>query len=184
MRDQPWRYYPQMLELADDLGAHWMLALSELVPTHEKAARVRDTTIARLLKKHRVSRFDAAHVLSELRKPALAVAQGTIEAATAYIRVAIEQLRFIDRQITDAERQIDRLCENLNEPVAGEDGVSAAREQQEQRDVANLDSLPGVVRMPWYGPVCPVVWEGRSRGGPPLSRSITLLNRAAKACAT
>src|SRR5258708_1640644 len=25
---------------------------------------------------------------------------------------------------------------------------------------------------PWYGPVCPVVWEGRCREAPPLSRSI------------
>jgi hypothetical protein len=78
MRDQLWRYYPQMLELADDLGADWVLALWELVPTPEKAARVRETTIARVLKKNRVRRFDAAHVLSELRKPALAVAQATI----------------------------------------------------------------------------------------------------------
>src|SRR5262249_26294475 len=124
LRDQLWRYYPQILELVDDdLAADWLLALWELVPTPEKAARVRETTIARVLKKHRVRRFDAAHVISELRKPALTVAQGTIEAATTHIRVAIEQLRFIDRQITDAERQIDRLCEKLAEPVAGEDGV-------------------------------------------------------------
>jgi hypothetical protein len=74
---------PQILELADDLGAEWVLALWELVPTPEKAARARETTLARLPKKHRVRRFDAAHVLSELRKPALTVAQGTIEAATA-----------------------------------------------------------------------------------------------------
>jgi len=148
MRDQLWRYYPQMLELVDDdLGADWLLALWELVPTPEKAARVRETTIARLLKKHRVRRFDAAHVLSELRKPALTVAQGTIEAATAHIQVAIERLRFIDRQITDAEHQIDRLCEKLAEPVVGEDGVSARGQQQEQRDVAILDSLPGVGRI-------------------------------------
>jgi len=148
MRDQLWRYYPQILELVDDdLAADWLLALWELVPTPEKAARVRETTIARVLKKHRVRRFDAAHVLSELRKPALTVAQGTIEAATAHIRVAIEQLRFIDRRITDTERQIDRLCEKLAEPVAGEDGVSARGQQLEQRDVAILDSLPGVGRI-------------------------------------
>jgi transposase len=147
MRDQLWRYYPQMLELADDLGADWLLALWELVPTPEKAARVRETTIARVLKKHRVRRFDAAHVLGELRKPALTVAQGTIEAATAHIRVAAERLRFLNRQITDAERQIDRLCEKLAEPVVGEDGVSAAGQRQGQRDVAILDSLPGVGRI-------------------------------------
>ena len=102
MRDQLWRYYPQILELVDDdLAADWLLALWELVPTPEKAARVRETTIARVLKKHRVRRFDAAHVLSELRKPALTVAQGTIEAATAHIRVAIEQLSDIAPHVVD-----------------------------------------------------------------------------------
>src|SRR5499427_1352162 len=39
MRDQLWRYYPQILELVDDdLAADWLLALWELVPTPEKAA--------------------------------------------------------------------------------------------------------------------------------------------------
>ena len=32
LRDQLWRYYPQMLELADDLGADWVLDLWEAVP--------------------------------------------------------------------------------------------------------------------------------------------------------
>src|SRR5262249_25663521 len=83
---QLWRYYPQMLELADDVGANWFLDLFEAVPTPEKAANVLEKTIARILKNHRVRRFDARHVLAELRKPALAVAPGTIEATTARIR--------------------------------------------------------------------------------------------------
>jgi Transposase len=80
-KHQLWRYYPQMLELADDVGANWFLDLFEAAPTPEKGANVREKTIARILKNHRIRRFDAAHVLSELRKPALAVAPGTIEAA-------------------------------------------------------------------------------------------------------
>ena len=129
-------------ELEDDLGASWFLDLWEAAPTPEKAARVRETTIARVLKNHRIRRFDAAHVLGELRKPALTVAQGTIEAATAHIRVAIEQLRLINRQLAEAEQQLKRLCEKLAEPVAGEDGESAPG----QRDATILDSLPGVGR--------------------------------------
>src|SRR5262244_3652553 len=92
-KHQLWRYYPQMLELADDVGANWFLDLFEAVPTPEKAANVREKTIARILKDNRIRRFDAAHVLSELRKPALAVAPGTIEAATARIRGLIERIR-------------------------------------------------------------------------------------------
>jgi len=146
LRHQLWRYYPQMLEFADDVGANWFLDLFEAVPTPEKAARVREKTIARILKHHRIRRFDAAHVLNELRKPALAVAPGTIEAATARIRGLIERIRIINSQLVDAARQLDRLCKALSEPVAKEDGETAPGQKNEQRDAAILDSLPGVAR--------------------------------------
>jgi transposase len=146
LKHQLWRYYPQMLELADDVGANWFLDLFEAVPTPEKAANVREKTIARILKNHRVRRFDASHVLAELRKPALAVAPGTIEATTARIRGLIERLRLINGQLTDARQQLDRLCKKLSEPVAEDDGETALGQKNEQRDAAILDSLPGVAR--------------------------------------
>jgi transposase len=144
--DQLWRYYPRMLELADHVGANWFLDLFEAVATPEKAGTVREKTIARILKNHRIRRCDAAHVLSELRKPALAVAPGTIEAATARIRGLIERIRMINNQLKDAGRELDRLCKNLSEPVANEDGETAPGQKTEQRDAAILDSLPGVAR--------------------------------------
>ena len=146
LKHQLWRYYPQMLELADDVGAKWFLELFEAVPTPEKAANVREKTIARILKNHRIRRFDAAHVLAELRKPALAVAPGTIEAATAHIRSLIGRIRIINGQLADAGQQLDRLCKKLSEPVADEDGEAAPGQKPEQRDAAILDSLPGVAR--------------------------------------
>jgi hypothetical protein len=53
---------------------------------------------------------------------ALSVAQGTIEAAIAHISVTIERLRLVNRQLTDAKLQLDRLCKKLAEPVVGDDG--------------------------------------------------------------
>src|SRR5579864_7928340 len=118
LRDQLWRYYPQMLDLAtDDLAHDWFLELWEAAPTPEKAARVRETTVTRILKNYRIRRFDAAHVISELRKPALSVAQGTTEAATAHIRVVVAQLRLVNRQLADAGLQLDSFCKKLAEPV-------------------------------------------------------------------
>jgi hypothetical protein len=61
---------------------------------------VREKTTTRILKDHRIHRFGAAHVLSELRKPALAVAPGTIEAATARIHGLIERIRLRCRAAT------------------------------------------------------------------------------------
>ena len=135
-----------MLELADDVGATWFLDLFEAVPTPEKAANVREKTIARILKNHRIRRFDAVHVLSDLRKPALAVAPGTIEAATARIRGLIERIRMINNQLKDAGQQLDRLCKKLSEPVADKDEEPSPGQKTEQRDAAILDSLPGVAR--------------------------------------
>src|ERR1700738_4701289 len=37
MREQLWRYYPQMLELADDFAADWFLDLWNQAPTRAKA---------------------------------------------------------------------------------------------------------------------------------------------------
>ena len=136
-----------MLRLAEDLGANWLLDLWEVVPTPDKAVRVRETTVARVLKGHRIRRFDAAHVLSELRMPALTVAQKTIEAATAHIRVLAEQLRLINRQLAAAERQLDRLCKELAEPAADDANSKAAGQRVEQDDVTILSSLPGVGRI-------------------------------------
>ena len=104
---------------------------------------MRETTVARVLKSNRIRRFDAAHVLSELRMPALTVARGTIETATAHIRVLAEQLRLIDRQLAAAERQLDRLCKELAEPV-GDENSEAAGQRLEQDDVTILSPLPGV----------------------------------------
>jgi transposase len=75
------------------------------------------------------------------------VAQGTIEAATAHIRVAIERLRLVNRQLADVKLQLDRLCKKLAEPVAGNDGENVPGQRQEHRDATILDSLPGVGRV-------------------------------------
>ena len=42
VREQLWRYYPQALELGDDLAADWFLDLWALAPTPAKAARLRE----------------------------------------------------------------------------------------------------------------------------------------------
>lgn len=142
LRDQLWRYYPQMLPLTDDIAAGWLLELWALVPTPEKAKRVREDTVARLLKRHRVRRLDAGQVLASLRQPAITVAAGTAEAATAHIKILGKRLQLVNQQIAEANQQLDRLTDSLAEKEAGEPG-----QKIEQRDVTILRSLPGVGRM-------------------------------------
>src|SRR4029077_3888758 len=74
MREQLWRYYPQILELADDLAADWFLW--NHAPTPATAARLRQTTIERYVKTHRLRRWQAPEVLRILKQKPLSVAPG------------------------------------------------------------------------------------------------------------
>jgi transposase len=142
VREQLWRYYPQMLQLSDDFAADWFLALWECAPTPAKAAKAHEADLARILKAHRIRRFDAAEALRVLRQKPLQVAAGASEAAVAHIRVIAERARLINRQVKDAHRKLDVLCAQLEQPKESEAG-----QRPEQRDVAILRSLPGVGRI-------------------------------------
>ena len=125
-------YARALWELEQDLGTEWFLDLSGFVPTPDKAMRVRETSIARILKSRCIRRVTPLEVLAVLRKPRV-----TIEAASAHIRVLIERLRVVNRH-KDAQRQLDRRCGLLAEPI--ESGPGQANEQG---DAAILASLPG-----------------------------------------
>src|SRR5215217_343647 len=86
VRQQLWRYYPQLLELADDVTAEWVLTLWTMAPTPAKAARLREATIATLLKQHRIRRVDAGTAVTIPRRPAITVAAGVTEAAVLHLR--------------------------------------------------------------------------------------------------
>ena len=142
MRDQLWRYYPQALELTDDLGADWFLDVWEKAPTPAKASRAKERTIASILKTHRIRRLDAAEVLRILGQKALWVAPGTAEAACAHISTVAARLQLINKQIKEAHRQLDELCGKFEASAESSPGQMC-----EQRDVAILRSLPGIGRI-------------------------------------
>lgn len=143
VRQQLWRYYPQALELAgNDVDANWFLDLWEQVPTPAKAARIKETVIARILKAHRIRRVDAVEVLRILRQKPLWVAPGTTEAACAHIRTVAARIRLINQQIAEASHQLDELCAKLEAPTENPPG-----QQCEQRDVTILRSSPGIGRI-------------------------------------
>lgn len=144
VREQLWRYYPQAIDVAGaDVAADWFLALWRLAPTPAKAARLRTSSVARVLKAHRIRRLDPGEALERLRRTPVVVAAGTTEAAVAHIGAVARRLDLVNRQIKEAERQLDRLCGQLAESV--EDDLPG--QQGEQRDVTILRSLPGVGRI-------------------------------------
>jgi transposase len=143
LRQQLWRYYPQMAELTDDVGDEWFLALWHKVPTPAAAAKVTEKAVARILKDHRIRRLDAATVLQTLRKTALFVAPGTTEAACVHIRSLVARMRLVNQQIKEACNALDSLCAKLGAP----DEESPSGQSHEQCDVTILRSWPGIGRI-------------------------------------
>jgi transposase len=140
MRDQLWRYFPAFLDLGADMEAPWLLELWQLVPTPDKAKRVRQGSIAAILKRNRIRRLDAAHVLDILRQKPIAVADGTAKAACAHITALIDRIRLINRQISEANKMLDSLTARLGSSEEPQPG------QPTQRDVEILVSSPGIAR--------------------------------------
>jgi len=142
-RQQLLRYFPQVLELTDDVGEAWILALLDAIPAPADAHRKRAGTVEKILRAHRIRRWTADEVLAILRKPAVTVAPGTVEAATAHLRLVAARIRLVRRQIADCRAKLDEICER---PGVGDTKEEEGR-KNEPRDVDILLSLPGVGRI-------------------------------------
>jgi transposase len=129
------------------LAADWVLALWKLAPTPAAARRVREQTIAGLLKRHRIRRTTAPDLLARLRTPAITVAPGTTQAASAHIQSLSRRLIVINRELRTARAKLDRLVEQLAAPAVNKSEGSKPGQQPEQRDVAILASSPGAGRI-------------------------------------
>jgi len=123
--------------LSDDVTAEWVLALWNMAPTPAQAARLREATLARLLRQHRIRKLDAPAVLAILRQPAIPVAPGVTEAAVLHLRSLVARLRLANQEFRQAERKLEELCTALSEtqPTAQDSGPG---------DATILRSLPGV----------------------------------------
>jgi transposase len=141
LRQQLWRYYPQLTTLTDDVADEWFLALWQKVPTPDSAVKASEKAIARVLSAYRIRRLDAAAVLRTLREAPLFVAPGTTEAACAHIRSLAARLHLVNRQIKEAHQSLDRLCAKLE----GKENPSG--QSCEQCDVTILRSWPGIGRI-------------------------------------
>ena len=135
MRQQLWRYYPQFLDAVDDdVAAPWALDLWRSLPTPRAGQRVREVTLTRVLKQHRIRRVDAATLRARLRAPAVKVAAGSAEAAVAHVRLIAERLALVNRQLNDVRRELDRLARR------GDSGGCGGRVHAEATPL----SLPGI----------------------------------------
>jgi transposase len=142
LRQQLWRYFPVLLAPELDLGSDFFLDLWQAAPTPDKARRLRQASLERLIKRHKIRRFDAQALAQILAQPKLAVEPATVAAATGHVAILIPRIRLINRQIAEAGSHLDRLIAILSQPLEAKPG-----QESEQRDAAILASLPGLGRM-------------------------------------
>jgi transposase len=137
VREQLLRYFPQMLQGLPPVVTAAFAAIWRRIPTPAEAQRIRVATVAQLLRVARVRRITAVDLLARLREPPVQVGAGTIAAATAHIRCAIDRLRVVTEQLTGARRQLRRLLDALaDQHRAAHDG--------DLDDVTILRSIPGL----------------------------------------
>src|ERR1700738_1882724 len=169
-----------MLELADDLAADWFLDFWSHAPTPAKAVGLRETTIERFVKAHRLRRWQAPEVLRILKQKPLSVAPGVVEAASDHIRTLSVRIRLVNQQLKAAHRKLDELCPQLVPSEEDEPG-----QQCEQRDVVILRSMPGLGRT-ILAVLLAEVWQPLRRRDYPALRRLSgvapVTRRSGKTC--
>ncbi len=129
-------YYPQFLDATDgDVTTPWAIDLWKRVPTPDKARRTRKTTLAKLLKKHRVRRIDADELRERLKAQPIKRRDASVESARNRILSLLPILEQYNKQIDKARRQLQQTLQQAKETKTEDD---------ELRDAAILDSIPGI----------------------------------------
>lgn len=184
LRQQLWRYFPALLGLEEDCSAEWLLDFLDIAPTPQKASRLREGKITKLLKQRRIRRFDAVEILKVVRAQPPQVAAGTVEAASAHVALLIPRLRLVNQQSKEAERKIGALIIGLTgEPTEPKQEDEPAREKH--TDATILASLPGIGRTV-LATLLAEAWEPLQRRDYSALRSLTgvapVTKRSGKSC--
>ena len=139
MRQLLWSYYPQFNEVIGDAVRPWLIELWERVPTPAAARRIRRCTVQKLLKRYRIWRIDAEGVLKVLRSVEINLQKATVSSRVAHIKVIVERIKIVDRQLSETEGLIDDTI-NL---IASRQNSRSGQEARPS-DIEILRSIPGV----------------------------------------
>lgn len=143
LREQLYRYFPQVLAVSPAGDEAWVLELLERASTPAQARRWSRSRVGALLKKHRIRRVSAEDVHSALRAPSMTLAEGTEKAASAHVRLLIPRIRLVKTQRKTVKREMERVLSELAARAPGTE-EDASPEGREHRDVEIIRSMPGV----------------------------------------
>ena len=136
LRSQVHRLAPDRLTLCPGADEPWFWALLEAAPTPAAQRRLTRARVDHLLRAHRIRRWRGTDVIERLQDPR----PGVVEAVEAQIRLILPRLEVVQAQRLACRRQLEQLLQQLR------DRPREADQRGEHRDIAILESLPGVGR--------------------------------------
>src|SRR4029434_3044729 len=113
LREQLRRFYAPLLQLCPAADEPWLWELLELAPTPTHAACLTEAHVAGVLQTHRIRRVSAGDVLTVIQAPALPVAPGAAEAASAHCALLLPCIRVLAAQLQTCARQVESLLTAL-----------------------------------------------------------------------
>jgi transposase len=140
LRSQVYRLTPEVLALCPGADEPWFWALLALAPTPAAQRRVTRARVDHLLRAHRIRRWKGADIVARLQAPSFPHGPGIVEATVAQIGLILPRLEVVHAQRQACGEQLERLLQQLRERPRDAD------ERGEHRDIAILESLPGVGR--------------------------------------
>ena len=116
------------------------------MPNEQLAQRTRKSTVAAILPKYHIRRFDARKVLAQLSTEPLPVPVATEVVAHEYLTFLWQQLTLVSHQLQELKQQLIATLENLktNSATSSEPSLDPKLQQQKPRDCDILASIPGV----------------------------------------
>jgi transposase len=140
LRSQLHRIMPEILALCPGADEPWVWALLAAAPSPAAQRRLSRARVDHLLRAHRIRRWSAVDVVARLHAPSFPHAPGVAEAVEAQIRLILPRLEVVQTQRLACGRLLEQLLQQLR------DQPRDADERGEHRDIAILESLPGVGR--------------------------------------
>jgi transposase len=140
LRSQVHRLVPEVLALCPGADEPWFWALLQIAPTPAAQRRLTRARVDHLLRAHRIRRWRGAEVVARLQAPLFPHAPGVVEATEAQVHLILPRLEVVHTQRLACGRQLEQLLQQLR------DRPREADQRGEHRDIAILESLPGVGR--------------------------------------
>jgi transposase len=134
------RLAPEILTLCPAADEPWFWALLDAAPSPDAQRRLTRARVDHFLRAHRIRRWTGAEVVERLQRPAFPHAPGVVDALTAQMRLTLPRLELVFEQRRACARQLEALMQQLRDRPRDPD------ERGEHRDIAILESLPGVGR--------------------------------------